>query len=281
MLPAMFQDDIMRAADSVESARAGNVKMSSVMNSKQLTLNQDKTGFILFGRESMVSKVREEIEVSPICCGDFITKEKIADKWLGDIFHQGGLADCVIATIKDREPKVRAACYEAAAIVDDWRSQCVGGFCSAIDLFELAILPSLLYNSDTWVQMPKVAEEMLENIQLFFVRLVLRVPPGTPKIALRSETGLMSMKLRVWKAKCMLVHHLKGLEDDTLAKMIYEEQRRNNWPGLAAEVSEICADLGIEDTNITTRSKTGGFQRQFQEHAQGQGHEVREVQAEG
>jgi hypothetical protein len=88
------------------------------------------------------------------------------------------------------------------------------------------------------------------------VRLVLRVPPGTPKIALRSETGLMSMKLRVWKAKCMLVHHLKGLEDDTLAKMIYEEQRRNNWPGLAAEVSEICADLSIEDTNITTRSKT-------------------------
>jgi hypothetical protein len=73
----------------------------------------------------------------------------------------------------------------------------VGGFCSAIDLFELAILPSLLYNSDTWVQMPKVAEEMLENIQLFFVRLVVRVPTGTPKIALRSETGLMSMKLRV------------------------------------------------------------------------------------
>jgi hypothetical protein len=38
----------------------------------------------------MVSKVREEIEVSPICCGDFITKEKIADKWLGDIFHRVG-----------------------------------------------------------------------------------------------------------------------------------------------------------------------------------------------
>ena len=63
-------------------------------------------------------------------------------------FHQDGLAACVLATIKDREPKVKAACYEAAAIVEDWRSQCVGGFRSAIDLFELAILPSLLYNSD-------------------------------------------------------------------------------------------------------------------------------------
>ena len=63
---------------------------------------------------------------------------------------------------------MKAACYEAAAIVKDWRSQCVGGFRSAIDLFELAILPSLLYNSDTWIQMPKAAEEILEDIQLFY-----------------------------------------------------------------------------------------------------------------
>ena len=55
VLPTMFQDDIMRAADSIEAARAGNVKIADVMNSKQLTLNPDKTGFILFG------KGREEI----------------------------------------------------------------------------------------------------------------------------------------------------------------------------------------------------------------------------
>ena len=96
---------------------------------------------------------------------------------------------------------------------------------------------------------------MLESIQLFFVRLILRVPPGSPKIALRSETGLLSMKLRIWKAKCMLVHHLKGLETNTLANMVYREQRKNKWPGLAEEVSQICADLDIEDANITLMSK--------------------------
>jgi hypothetical protein len=50
------------------------------------------------------------------------------------MFHQGGLAESVLATISDREPKIKAACYEAAAIVEDWRSQCVGGFLSAMDL---------------------------------------------------------------------------------------------------------------------------------------------------
>ena len=94
-----------------------------------------------------------------------------------------------MATIKEREPKVKAACYEAAAIIEDWRAQCIGGFRSALDLFELAILPTLLYNAETWVEISREAEERLENIQLFYLRLVLRLPKGTPKPALLSETG--------------------------------------------------------------------------------------------
>ena len=255
VLPVMFQDDIMRAAGSVEAARAGNIKMASVMDSKQLTLNPDKTGFIMFGKEKVVKGAREEIARSPLRCGNFVTMEKVSDKWLGDIFHQSGLSASVMATVKDREPKVKAACYEAAAIVEDWRAQCVGGFTTAIDLLEMAILPTLLYNAGTWVNISKETEEVLENLQLFFVRLVLQVPQGTPKIALRSETGLLSMRLRIYKEKCMLVHHIRGLETSTMARMMYEEQKKNSWPGLADEVSRICSKLNVEDGNLTSLSK--------------------------
>jgi hypothetical protein len=51
------------------------------------------------------------------------------------------------------------------------------------------------------------------------------------------------VRLRIWKSKCMLVYHLKGLEANTLANMVYREQMKNKWPGLAEEVSQICADL--------------------------------------
>ena len=152
ILPLMFQDDIMRIADCVASARAGNIKVDSVMKGKQLCLNKEKTAYIMFGSSKLLDPARKSMEISPIMCGDFLMKEKVTDKWLGDIFHQGGLAASVIATIKDREPKVKAACYEAAAIVEDMRSQCIGGFRCALDLFELAILPTLLYNSETWVE---------------------------------------------------------------------------------------------------------------------------------
>ena len=40
----------------------------------------------------------------------------------------------------------------------------VGGFTGALDLCELAILPTLLYNVKTWVGISKDSENMLENL---------------------------------------------------------------------------------------------------------------------
>ena len=76
------------------------------MKSKHLKLNPDKTSFIMFGHKKQVENARRDIARSQITCGSFVTKEKVADKWLGNMFHQGGLGASVIATIDDREPKV-------------------------------------------------------------------------------------------------------------------------------------------------------------------------------
>ena len=53
----------------------------------------------------------------------------------------------------------------------------------------------------------------------------------------------------------MLVHHIQGLEENTMARMMYEEQKKNSWPGLADEVSIICSKLNVEDGNHTSLSK--------------------------
>ena len=88
-------------------------------------------------------------------------------------------------------------------------------------MFELAILPTLLYNAETWVDISKDAVDRLDSIQRFFVRLVLRVPKGTYLPALRSETGMLGMKVIIWKKKVMMVHHLKNLDDNALAKEVW------------------------------------------------------------
>ena len=113
---------------------------------------------------------------------------------------------------------------------------------TAIDLWEVAIIPTLLNNFGT--EIDKETMEKHEELQLFYVRLVLQVPFSTPKTALRSETGLLSMKHRIEKEKIMLSHNIKN--ERTLACQIYDQQLENKWPGLAAEAENICVRLGIE-----------------------------------
>ena len=64
-------------------------------------------------------------------------------------------------------------------------------------------------------------------------------------------------ELRVWREKVLLVHHLRGLDPDFLARRIYQEQRERAWPGLARETTEICRQLGIPDCNTADILATG------------------------
>ena len=91
IMPVMFQDDVMRVVDSIDAARAGNIKVASTMKSKQIKLNEDTTSYIMFGSKKQVENARVEIKQSPITCDNFITNEKICDKWLGDMFHNMGV----------------------------------------------------------------------------------------------------------------------------------------------------------------------------------------------
>ena len=99
--------------------------------------------------------------------------------------------------------------------------------------------------------------EMLEELQLLYVRLVLQVPRSTPKESLRSETGLLSMRLRVEMEKVMMILHVRHMPNDCLAKKIYDEQLEYDWPGLVKESRDICRKLEIEDVNETPMMKKG------------------------
>ena len=121
------------------------------------------------------------------------------------------------------------------------------GWGSAIDLWNLAILPTAMYNAGTWTKwtdMSKEAMEMMEEWQYYFVRKLLRLPGTTPKPALLSEMGLLMMKFRVMKEKLMLIHHIRGMKET------------NNWPGLAREVRQICEELEVDDVKKHHQDKT-------------------------
>ena len=75
--------------------------------------------------------------------------------------------------------------------------QMVGGSVATFDLWEAVVLPALLYNSETWVDITQKTVDNLEKLQHYFVRLLLQVPESTPKPTLLPETRLMSSKMKL------------------------------------------------------------------------------------
>ena len=118
----------------------------------------------------------------------------------------------------------------------------------ALDLWNLAVVPSLLNNCSTWIGITNKLVDLLEGVQEKYIRLMMEVPMSTPKVALRAETGLRSMKHRIWFEKVNLVLAIRKMQGG-LAKEVYEEQVANDWPGLAREVGEICSTIRVADVN--------------------------------
>ena len=133
----------------------------------------------------------------------------------------------------------------------------------AWDLWNLAVIPSLLNNCSTWVGITSKMVDKLEATQERYIRLLLEVPVSTPKASLRAETGLLSMKHRIWFEKVNLILAIRKMKQG-LAKEMYEEQVYNGWPGLAKEVSEICDTIGMIDANenIVTKKELTAALRQ-------------------
>ena len=48
---------------------------------------------------------------------------------------------------------------------------------------------------------------------------------------------------------------IRQLDEDSIASQLYEEQKRENWPGLVKETKHICKELNIEDCNTTKMGK--------------------------
>ena len=146
MQPLACQDDISRLASDVKSTRAGSIKISLKMNQRGLKCHPTKTVCIAIGTEKYRNKVVKEVEADPIKFGNFTVLFKESEVYLGYVLSPQGMEKSVELTRNRRLTKVKAAMYETKAIIEDFQMQAIGGMAGAWDIWERAILPSLLAN---------------------------------------------------------------------------------------------------------------------------------------
>ena len=250
--PALFQDDVSRFCEDPISAQMGNDRMEALAETKLLDYNMDKTCYIVTGKEKERKKVEEDFNSNPPTLYGQKMKSSIDEKYLGDQINCGGLAASVASTIEKRSGKVLHSIYEIRAIIDDCRIHAAGGLTAGLDISEMAVVPYLLNNCDTWISISEESIQSLDNLQNQFYRVLLKVPIGCPIPALYWELGGLLMKNRILKKKLLLLHHLANLETSSFAYQIYNVETHLQLPGLASECRPFLAKLGI--TNLRSFS---------------------------
>ena len=245
---AAFQDDICKPSTDVISTQLGMTRLGGMLRERGLDAHKDKTGYIVFGSRMYREKIEKELEVMPLTLGGFQVGRKEKDKYMGQVLHQGGLAMSVKATIQERTGRIKGAIFKAKQVMETVQMQAIGGMMAAKQLWESAIVPSLLSGAGTWVGITQEAEEMCEQLQEMYWLSMFRISKSGPKIMLTAETNSMKMKQRIWLQKLMTARSIL-LQEDSLASQVYSQQLARGWPGLSREVSKICKQIGQKDLN--------------------------------
>ena len=257
--PILYQDDVARMSLDLESAQMGNNKMEAMAETKLLNYNLDKSCFLLVGKEKARNVMQQQLNSQPLTlCGQNMKQETSA-KYLGEWISCHGLSDSVDVTVKKRKGLTTLAIYEIRAVIEDCRSWVCGGLKAGIDIWELAVLPKLLFNSGCWMDISKNTIQELEELQLKFYRCLFAVGSGCPIPSLYWETGGILIKNRILHSKLLLLHHVATLGEDTLAREIFEVQQELNLPGLHLECRNFLVKTGVTDIKNFTSTQWKKF----------------------
>ena len=255
MQPLLFQDDIVRLSTTVESAQSGNNRVESVMECKLLDLNLDKSGVLVLGPTKRQKEILDKLKENPLTLKNQPMNIFDCEKYLGDYISSKGLAHGILVTIKRRKPKVIQYLLETKTVMEDCKANSLGGLEAGLNIWEIAILPFLINNCETWVDISSESVKMLDDIQLLFLRQLFGTPRTCPSPALLWESGSTMMVHRIARRKLMFYHHLINLPENTLAFEVAQVQEILGYPGLVQEAKLLIERYGLPNPQPFTKNQ--------------------------
>ena len=246
--PIAYQDDVGSVCANIEMARSQAKKLTKLTFEKVLEAHPDKSGLVILANDKFRQKTKEELSKNPIYLTNFKLNVMDNTKYLGQNI-ESNLAISTLETVKSRAGKIKGAAMEVKAIIEAFEMKAIGGLAAAWELWEKALLPSLLSGAGTWLGKNYETVKLCNQIQKNYWRLMFNVPESCPKLALLCENNQVDMKFRIYNEKCQLLVQIQRLETEALARRIYEQAEEHDWPGLGRDVRAICEEILIPDIN--------------------------------
>ena len=131
-----FQDDISKMNDNLEDARKGCKLIDETLSKKLLSINYDKSKYLIIGAAAYRRKTLNKTAKTPMKMGDKIIEHSEKEKYLGDIIHEKGCAASISETINDRVRKLISKCDDIIQLAEIPLIEGLGNSMSAFNLYE-------------------------------------------------------------------------------------------------------------------------------------------------
>ena len=129
--------------------------MEALLETKLLDLNETKTVFMILGSKKYKEETRKKLEETPLVLNNKPMKEVEKYSYLGEVLSSGGLSACNSETISKRIGIAHKTIYEIKSIIEDPRNMKPGGVHTAIQIWEMSVMPALLFSSECWFNLEK------------------------------------------------------------------------------------------------------------------------------
>ena len=129
---------------------------------------------------------------------------------------------------------------------------------TGIRIWEGSVIPFLLYNSSTWMEMRKKDLQRLTDLQNFFFSTLFNVQ-NSPICSFYWDTTMLSMKNWILKNKLLFFFHLKSLPRDSMAARVLDQQEKFGLPGILKDIKPFLIHHKVSDVTKFTRNKWRNF----------------------
>ena len=206
LYPLCFLDDIAAVSNSLLQARKNQTVIEVYQDRKRLQLHPEKSQYLIKEKHN---KDEEEIIIN-----DQKMKRTGEYRYLGEYITDKRVET---TTVDKRIKEANGIMNEILAVVSlpeiENRRIEIG-----IKLAGACLDSKLLYNSETWIRIKNSDIKKLESAQYNFYKRLIRVPTGTPNIAITMELGILPMEYKIQKRKLMEYQRLMKMKQVRLTK---------------------------------------------------------------
>ena len=254
--PLTMVDDLLCVSECGHQSQMLNAYINHKTSNKKLQFGTGKCKRLHIGNKEKQYKctnmlVDKWIEVESdndgiidSYAGEEDMEEKTEEKYLGDLISSDGKN---MKNIKARIAKGKGIVIRIFNILENVPFG-KHFFEIAMILRDTLLISSLLYNSEAWYNVTIAELDLLETVDLMFLRKLLRAPKNTPKEMLFLELGCIPIRQIIMEKRIGFLHYILNEDKESLIHRFFitqmKNRKKNDW------VSTVLNDLKTLDMKL-------------------------------